>query len=333
MALSDIATEAAALVAGYALAVGQEIVDKTKTGIAERLYTVVRERLGRRASDTRALENLVREPANARHREVVAAALDDAIGEEPEFGEQLRREVMAIREQHSQVATASGPVAGNQMVSNIGPGVSISDAIVNNQGTVDQSSHTMHDRRRTTHKRGIPPVWMAVIVLAVGLVISGTTTYVIIDSRDRPPTSTPEPDYPAAAEVGGKPCTTDCPLIYETRPYEAVRRVYEDIATGDKKQACARFTDEAREQFAANLGFEDCDEAVDRLHAQVTDKNEYATWRPPYRDIGAAKTVRISSCEDDELRGDPPLGLFIVEMNRTDFGEQWFISGHEKETC
>ncbi|MFD2418260.1 hypothetical protein [Amycolatopsis pigmentata] len=68
--------------------------------------------------------------------------------------------------------------------------------------------------------------------------------------------------------------------ILSTDPYEAVRRVYDAIAQPTPEvaaaQACGRFRDDVQQKFAADLGFNDCHEAVLALHAHVTNVNDYA---------------------------------------------------------
>lgn len=339
--LPVLATEAAALLAGYALAIGQDVADKTRTAISDRLFSLVKGKFARRTGDARALENLMQEPTNMRHREVVAAALTDALEEDPSFGDELRQVVTEVQHAYGYVGqsvTASGPVAGNQIASNFGPGASVSDSIVNNQGSIDQSVRTTHDQRRITHKRGAGVVWL-IIGIAAGLIIAGTTTFVIInvnepDERTAPPVVTSK--KPRAEDVGGG--RNDDSMLFETNPYKSAQQVYHHIARGDYAEtACRYFAETARDEFASNLGHQTCEDAVAELVKQVTDKNDYASSMSSVRiEPITGDTVRISSCAGnfgDGIRGGPALGAFIVEKVPNSVHAQWIIAGHESEVC
>jgi hypothetical protein len=120
-----------------------------------------------------------------------------------------------------------------------------------------------------------------------------------------------------------------------------VRKLYDYPAQNrdgvkDTNLVCLRFTDEARAQFAENMGYENCDEAIRALSEEVTDPNAYAESMPSAsaEDI-TATTVRISSCDDSYsgIQGGPPLGLFTVSQIEGSKDGQWIISGHQNETC
>lgn len=140
---------------------------------------------------------------------------------------------------------------------------------------------------------------------------------------------------PAHETGGGK--TTDN-LILPTNPYEAVRMIYHQIANGDgvPDQVCSiRFKDNGK-QFASDMGYDSCPDAVRGLHAQVTDRNDYAESMPSYKSTFSPQThdeVRISSCADSRggIQGGPPLGAFTVEKLAGSRAGQWQIVDHETE--
>ncbi|MFC4001592.1 hypothetical protein ACFS2C_00645 [Prauserella oleivorans] len=148
----------------------------------------------------------------------------------------------------------------------------------------------------------------------------------------------------AAAKLGGGTYHTN--EILSDQPHEAVRGVYDAIAQVDPSngeplvaQACGRFDRATQQQFARNLGYGDCRQAVLALNKQVTHVNDYAESIYPRRydqyspsDQHAAGTVRIDSCEFP-IKGGPALGTFTV--TEQDFAGQWLITGHEPgpKTC
>ncbi len=124
--------------------------------------------------------------------------------------------------------------------------------------------------------------------------------------------------------------------MFATNPYEAVRQIYDYIAQdGDHDLVCLRFKDRGQ-QFASNMGYPDCEQAVRGLAGQVTDRNAYAESMPSATATPVSgDSVRISSCEDSfqhGIQGGPPLGAFTVEKIPESKGEQWIIAGHENET-
>ncbi|GAA1254138.1 hypothetical protein GCM10009676_46680 [Prauserella halophila] len=122
-------------------------------------------------------------------------------------------------------------------------------------------------------------------------------------------------------------------------PYAAVRSVYDAIAqadpdTGlpDADKACGRFDEATQQRFAENLGFDDCRQAVNALHEEVTHVNDYAESVYPRGYLPTSELERIDSCSFT-ISGGPALGVFVAE--KLDHEGQWLITGHETgpETC
>jgi hypothetical protein len=139
-------------------------------------------------------------------------------------------------------------------------------------------------------------------------------------------------DLPAAMTGGGTYKTNE---ILSDKPYEAVRQVYDAIAQEDPAtglplipQACGRFAERTQQEFAADLGYADCRQAVVALHEQVTHVNAYAESIPSSlsRPV-TGETLRVSSCEFG-IDGGPALGAFT--LTKVERG-QWLITGHEAE--
>lgn len=135
----------------------------------------------------------------------------------------------------------------------------------------------------------------------------------------------------------GRGNQTEDRLLFEKNPRSAVRRVYENIAMGDRRGTCDRFTPDARAQFTdafASLG-DSCESVVDGLKAQVVEgmKNEYANpWIPPSAGTPTGETATISSCAID-VTGGPRLGLFTLGVIEGSLEGQWIVTGYERETC
>lgn len=135
----------------------------------------------------------------------------------------------------------------------------------------------------------------------------------------------------------GRGNKTDDRLLFEKNPRSAVRRVYENIAMGDQRGTCDRFTPDARAQFTdafASLG-DSCESVVDGLKAQVVEgmKNEYAEPVIPAAAARATgKTATVSSCAFD-VTGGPRLGLFTLGVIEGSVDGQWIVTGYETETC
>lgn len=138
-------------------------------------------------------------------------------------------------------------------------------------------------------------------------------------------------DKPAAETGGGTYKTND---ILSDLPHEAVRQVYDAIAQEDPRtglppvpQACGRFSAPTQQQFAENLGYADCQQAVLALHENVVDVNDYAeSMSSSVSRPVTGETIRIDSC-DFEITGGPALGVFTV--TQVELG-QWLITGHEQ---
>jgi hypothetical protein len=146
---------------------------------------------------------------------------------------------------------------------------------------------------------------------------------------------TPDLDQPPASETGGGKAETN--LIYDTSPFETVRKIYHHIANGERgvpEQVCLRFTDRGK-KFADDMGYDNCTDAVHGLAAQVTDADAYAESMPSYSTTTApTEEAQISSCADSRggIKGGPPLGRFTVEKIQGSKGGQWIITGHETES-
>ncbi|MFI5605967.1 hypothetical protein [Amycolatopsis sp. NPDC051903] len=125
-----------------------------------------------------------------------------------------------------------------------------------------------------------------------------------------------------AAEGGGTYHTNH---IFSTNPYEAVRFVYHNVAQGRVQDACGRFREDVQTKFAQDVGQPDCQVAVQKLHAQVTNQNDYAESLPSYVSGPPPEgVVTIDSCTFT-VQGGPALGVFTV--TQVDKG-QWLITGH-----
>jgi hypothetical protein len=145
-------------------------------------------------------------------------------------------------------------------------------------------------------------------------------------------------DHPQAHDTGGGKATTN--LIYETSPRNAVLKVYDDIAQGDAKSACSRFTDAARDQFTKNMSEygSTCAEIVTTINRSVAAqhmKSDYANpWIPGSAVPTSGDTVSVSSCAI-EVTGGPRLGLLTLSKipnSQHASGEaQWIVSAHQAE--
>ena len=136
-------------------------------------------------------------------------------------------------------------------------------------------------------------------------------------------------DNRPASETGGGTYHTN--KILSTQPYEAVRKVYAQIAQDRPDLACGYFDIPIQQKFATDLGYADCQQAVHDLKTQVTNVNAYAESIPSYVSEQQGDTVRIDSCSFS-ISGGPALGIFTVK--KVDQG-QWLIMGHDRgpATC
>jgi hypothetical protein len=148
----------------------------------------------------------------------------------------------------------------------------------------------------------------------------------------------PDVNQPTASQTGGGKAETN--LIFETTPRNAVLKVYDDIAQGDPKSACSRFTDDARAEFTRNMSEygKTCGQIVETIHNAVAAdrmKSEYANpWIPGSAVPTAGDTVSVSSCAM-EVTGGPRLGLLtlskIPKSEQAGGDAQWIVSGHQAE--
>jgi hypothetical protein len=162
-------------------------------------------------------------------------------------------------------------------------------------------------------KRILASVLSALIFLAV-LGVAGKLLYdhfFPAQDDDRP-----------ASETGGG--TYHANKILSTQPYEAVRKVYQQIAQGRPDLACGYFDTPVQDQFARDFQAADCRQAVLALKNQVRNVNDYAESISPQQYDPSATTLTINSC-DFSISGGPALGVFTV--TKVDKG-QWLITGH-----
>lgn len=168
-------------------------------------------------------------------------------------------------------------------------------------------------------------VVLAILTLGAWLAID----YFLGEDRDQPP----------ASQTGGGKAETN--LIFETEPRLAVWKVYEDIAQGDPKSACGRFTDDARAEFTRNMSQygASCTEIVTTIHQEVdatSMKAEYGEpWIPASAVVVDGTSATVSSCAI-EVVGGPRLGLLtlseIPKSEEAGGGDaQWIVSGHQTE--
>lgn len=133
------------------------------------------------------------------------------------------------------------------------------------------------------------------------------------------------------AKQGGK--KAEGTKLYASSPYEAVRRIYDDIAQGDTEDICLRFDELARDQFAADVGFDTCAAAAAGMHDKVTNVDAYAESLPSnVSNPSLGDEIELDSCEvalpAGGVVGGPALGVFTVTKIPDAQGEQWLITGH-----
>ena len=180
-------------------------------------------------------------------------------------------------------------------------------------------------------KAAVGKIVTGLVVLAV-LVVAGyfAVDYFLGEDYDEPP----------AHETGGGKATTN--LIFETSPRNAVQKVYDDIAQGDAKSACSRFTNDARAQFTEHMSEygNTCAQIVTTIHDTVAAKSMKSEYANPWIPGSAVPTptgdsVSVSSCAM-EVTGGPRLGLLtlskIPHSEEAGGGDaQWIVSGHQAE--
>lgn len=169
-------------------------------------------------------------------------------------------------------------------------------------------------------KRMLASVLSALIFLAV-LGVAGKLLY----DHFFPPQ---DDDRPASETGGG---TYHANKILSTEPYEAVRKVYQQIAQGRPDLACGYFDIPVQQTFATDLGYADCQQAVLDLKTKVTNVNDYAESIPSSVSEQYGDIVTVDSCRF-AISGGPALGVFTV--TKVEKG-QWLITGHEPgpKTC
>jgi len=189
-------------------------------------------------------------------------------------------------------------------------------------------------KRPSAPKRFLKAMAGKIVTGVVVLLILVAAGYFAIDyffgeNRDQLP----------ASQTGGGKAETN--LIFETSPRSAVSKVYDDIAQGDAKSACSRFTDDARAQFTENMSQygNTCGAIVTTIHEAVAAdrmKSEYANpWIPSSALPVGGDSVSVSSCAI-EVNGGPRLGLLtlskIPKSEAAGGGEaQWIVSAHAAE--
>lgn len=150
------------------------------------------------------------------------------------------------------------------------------------------------------------------VLLGIGVTMAYNHFFGTADEEDRP-----------AAETGGGTYRTN--QILSVNPYEAVRAVYDAVAQNLVPQACGRFAEAQQQEFAQNLEFPDCEQAVRALNVDVTDVNTYAESVPSYTsDPIKGEIITIDSCQFP-IEGGPALGEFT--LTKVEKG-QWLITGH-----
>jgi hypothetical protein len=136
-----------------------------------------------------------------------------------------------------------------------------------------------------------------------------------------------------AQEGGGTYHTNQ--ILTTASPYESVRRVYDGIAQhgpGVKSMVdhvCGLFDDATQQQFAADLNYPSCPDAVAGLHNRLEQGpgkvDDYAESISKKSGWPPGPTVLVRSC-DFTISGGPALGDFVVKQVEKG---QWLISGHQ----
>lgn len=187
--------------------------------------------------------------------------------------------------------------------------------------------------------------WLLAGVCAVVLLLGAILIVLLVDDSDeQAPQTKPAPRAQEPEIVAGQGGQShEATKLHASNPYEAVRRVYEDVAEGSGSTACLRFDERARQQFSKNLGFATCDQAAAALSGRVTDVNAYAESLPSAAPDDAAwaalekvhrgGTLTVDSCTaaatNGGVKGGPALGTFAVTRLADAAGEQWLISDHK----
>lgn len=133
----------------------------------------------------------------------------------------------------------------------------------------------------------------------------------------------PEPDRPSGAgpEVGTP--------ILPTTPKDSIRAVYHYVAANQPSVACALFSAQGAQQFAADLKEPSCAAAVQHAATQVQNSGSYGD--PKFADDSAVvsdATASVSSCSMSWSGAGPKLGAFTLQRQQNG---GWIISGHQNE--
>lgn len=188
--------------------------------------------------------------------------------------------------------------------------------------------------QQRTERAVNPPVWKKLLrsrlvswLVVLAVLIAGGIWVLqhFFGSRTQGPAATPQPvDRPGAVALGG------------THPDETVIGIYHNVAAGNARDVCVVFTDAGKRQFAADNGVPTCEDAVRKLHAQVTDVTAYNNSLVSSRDVGVddgdsyqRNSFVVTSCAAG-ITGGPRLGEFALVRapNRT-----WIVAGHRNESC
>ncbi|MGH3434529.1 MAG: hypothetical protein ACRDQB_17015 [Thermocrispum sp.] len=177
------------------------------------------------------------------------------------------------------------------------------------------------------------PAWLVTLggkivgalLLLAALVVGGAWAIDYFLGADDPITPQEQADQGGRKAQGTK--------LYASSPYEAVRRIYDDVAQGVTDDICLRFDEQARGQFAASFNHETCADAAADLHRQVTNVDAYAESLPStVSNPSLGDEIEIDSCAvalpSSGVVGGPALGVFTVSKIPQAEGEQWLITGH-----
>ncbi|SEP46518.1 hypothetical protein [Amycolatopsis saalfeldensis] len=355
--LADLAAQAAAAAGGYLAAIAGKVADKVKDGAAERLYGVIEPRLRGTASGTAALENLQEEPQAPERQRMVAAVLQDIAVADPGFAEQLAALLPAVASVSAQRWT--------------GAHIQISDSRLRNSQVaardINNSKHTL--------KIGTGGLVFAALALIALLVGAGAIGAQIGDSPCVQAAGPAQTDSaggnvgraPAGLPSGGSPATRNYDHLPTAAPYDTLLHFYywiasskrENRSAGDPYNACLLMSPQGESAFLRDVGFKDCNSAVEGIESQVTDHGAYNNFignveegicgdlagdqSPEAQRLVAGLNVgdciatgqylkgspelhqvTLDSCLFS-VKGGPALGVFIL----TTIGKGWIITGHQ----
>lgn len=117
----------------------------------------------------------------------------------------------------------------------------------------------------------------------------------------------------------------------EANPTNLVFDVYQSVASPDQKDArgaaCHLFNQAAADQFSAVFHTSRCEDAITKLHTQVTDSNAYPPSEVNQMHVPSGSTMVISSCSFP-VTGGPRLGTFITTQLSD---KNWQITGYTRQ--